>query len=178
MSDEDLIRYRRIPRRLIEVVRKPLQDTPALSFVRRFMAHKESCLLVLSGGAGSGKSVAAAWAVISMTGVWTEAGEFARIPQRDEYGNLCGFDPGRRAEETPLLVIDDVGSEYSGSKGYAVNRIQEAIIHREARNMRTIVTTNLSAQEFPSEYGDRVASRIDGDPLGWGDVGHADLRHK
>lgn len=176
MTDDELIRYRRLPGMLLRKVRAGLQETPSRAAVREFKANPEACVLVLSGGPGSGKSIAAAEAICDerSMGVWIEAGELISPPPSDDEG---GFNPDKRMREFPgCIVLDDAGAEYNSGKAYAASRIEAALISRVNAGKRTIVTTNLPGGEFAALYGKRVASRIDGDPIGWRTVGNLDLR--
>ena len=172
MTDDELIRYRRLPRMLVRKVRAGLSPTSARAAVVEFLGSPDACVLVLSGGPGSGKSIAAAEAICGeVMGVWVEAGELTAPPDDG------GFDPDKRMREFPgCVVIDDAGAEYNSGKAYAAGRIEAAIISRVNAGRRTIVTTNLPGPEFAEKYGKRVVSRVDGDPIGWRAVGNTDMR--
>ena len=69
--------------------------------------------------------------------------------------------------------------EYLSEKGYASTRIESAIIGREAAGRKTILSTNLGVLEFRERYGDRTASRLNGDRSaggGWVSLPAVDLR--
>lgn len=142
--------------------------TPALSLVERLLAG-EGLTLVLGGDTGRGKSCAAAVALARRPGLWVNAPELAKIPLDD------GPDIDARMRTAPLLVLDEVGLEHSPS-GYAAGRICAALTSRDASGRPSIVTTNLSAEQFKDKYGDRIGSRLNGDALGWQTVAGPDLR--
>lgn len=78
---------------------------------------------------------------------------------------------GRSAENTmdklltaPLLVIDDLGSEPSGSKYYDTF-LYNIINGRINRSLPTIISTNLHADEIRRRYHNRLASRMLSDYL-------------
>lgn len=151
---------------------KQPQDTLGLVAVRDMLEGK-GLLLVLAGNAGRGKSFAAAWALSKRPGIWVFAPDLARIPEEEEKPTV-----DHRMRTCGLLVLEEVGKEHSPS-GYAAGRIAEAIVFREAEKRPTIVTTNLSSEEFMSRYGkEHIASRLDGDGLGWVTVTGPDLRQR
>lgn len=165
---EDTLRLRRIPRRFWELVKDP-KETLALTYAKALLEGK-GVLLLLHGDKGCGKSTAAAWALSQHTGMWVDAPDLERPPMDDEDAS------DRELATTPLLVIDDLGTEYSTEKKYSERRITVAISKREASLLPTIITANLSPEEFKARYGDRTSSRINGDPLGWQTVTAPDMR--
>lgn len=64
------------------------------------------------------------------------------------------------AIETDLLIIDDLGAEFSTL--YTVSAIYNVINSRLLSGKPTIITTNLTPQEFESKYSQRITSRITG----------------
>jgi hypothetical protein len=144
--------------------------TPALQLVERLLAG-EGLILVLGGDTGRGKSCAAAVALARRPGLWVNAPDLAKIPLDGD----SAPDIDARMRATPLLVLDEVGLEHSPS-GYAAGRICAAITHREGAGKPTVVTTNLSTDQFKEKYGDRIGSRLNGDGLGWQTVSGPDLR--
>ena len=170
----DFLKHAHVPERHRKLVLAgELEETDALVAARRL--HKgDGLLLVEAGEPGRGKSIAAAWVLSRRWGLWVNAPELAVPPRKEEeeQGKLTLDERMRKAE---VLVLDDVGIEHSPS-GYAASRIVAAIEWREAELKATLVTTNLSSQEFRTRYGERIASRIDGDALGFVTCGGADLR--
>ena len=174
MTPAEIAKYRKLPPRLIAVVlaAEPT-ETLAMLAVRRMLADRDSALLVLSGNAGCGKTFAAAWAVANHPGhaYWLVAPTLARPPVEGT------SDPVDRACEVDLLALDDLGIEHSPG-GYALSRIQAILESRELDRLKTIISTNLTTPEFLARYGERLASRINGDPIGWHAVGGIDLRRR
>jgi DNA replication protein DnaC len=169
-TPEETMLRRRIPRRFWELVKEP-KDTLATQYVKALLDGK-GILLLLAGNAGCGKSTAAAWALSQRPGIWVSAPDLAR-PARGE------DDATDRDLATALfLVIDDLGIEYSTDKKYAESRINLVLSKREADLLPTLLTTNLSAEEFKTRYGDRTVSRLNGDPLGWQTVTGPDMRRE
>jgi hypothetical protein len=158
-----------VPEREAGLADGRLSETPAMAGVRQFFATPRACLLVLGGGPGVGKSLAAAWALSRRPGLWVDCDDLARPPADNDPGQ------DRRIAETGLLVLDDLGGEHSPS-GYAASRIQALIGKRYAALRPTIATTNKAAESLSRLYGDRVMSRLRGDPLGLWGCGTLDLR--
>lgn len=140
------------------------------------MLAGEGVLLVLSGGTGCGKSTAAAHSLSKKSGLWVHAPDLAKpdFSDADEYG-VRRQTLDERMRESGLLVLDDVGIEHSPG-GYAASRITDVLEHRESNRRPSIVTTNLTTEEFKAKYGARIASRLNGDGLGWQHVSGPDLR--
>lgn len=145
----------------------PLATTEAMKLVKGFMRAPESAgvvvdsgntiaftgnewALVLSGDKGVGKSIAAAFALSRLSGAWLWA--------RRSLGDV-DFDLAE-AERTRLLVLDDLGTEYSGANGYAVERAAALLELRHAEGRRTIVTTNLLPAAIEERYGARLLDRL------------------
>jgi len=155
-----------IPRRIIQTLNAPLKSTRAVRQVRKiFLAPKEAWVLVLSGDKGCGKSVAAGLYLKLRaeraldnqeqppeSSVWYSAVRMARM---SSYNG--DFDKMLR---THLMVIDDLGVEYLDNKGYFEQRFDELMNDRYENFGRTIITTNLNAQDFKERYSDRVTSRM------------------
>ena len=152
-----------------------LRRTKPLDVMRRWLASNDvPPILVLSGGTGSGKSVAAAYAVAQLRGgLWYSAPQIARIFAAS-FGDQ--YDEQRKVHDAALLVVDDVGTETK--IGTALIEILESR-KRSARIMRTIISTNLNAQEFARRYPDpRIASRMlpTAGAVAWLDCPGVDMR--
>lgn len=142
-----------IPRRIWPVLDAP-RETAALAAVRAFMANKAQSLLVLAGGVGTGKTVAAAWLLDQWGGVFLKAIEVATAGAYDHE-----FWSDLRA--TLALVIDDVGTEPRDEKGWAAANFAALLDYRYDHQRKTILTTNLTAERFRTVYGDaRTLDRL------------------
>lgn len=163
---DSFLRQRGVPSKFWQLVLNPWK-TSALGLVERLLAG-EGLLLVLGGNTGRGKSTAAAVALARRPGLWVHAPDLSKPPVKksgdDDHDEETVRDG--RMRNAPLLVLDEVGLEHSPG-GYAASRITATISIREANNRPTLVTTNLSAEQFKEKYGDRIGSRLNGDPLGW-----------
>jgi hypothetical protein len=165
-SIDRLLEQRGVPSRLWVVAQNP-RTTACVGLVSELLDGK-GCILAISGHTGCGKSSAAASALAARTGMWVHAPDLARPP-------LDGDNVDDRMRYCGLLVLDDVGTEHSPS-GYAAKRICSVLEHREGNRRPTILTTNLTAEQFKAAYGERIASRLNGDPLGWQHVSGPDFR--
>ncbi|MBE7027929.1 MAG: AAA family ATPase [Ruminococcaceae bacterium] len=69
-------------------------------------------------------------------------------------------DKTEKLYETDLLILDDLGSEFSTS--YTNAALFDIINTRMISNKKTIINTNLNIKELAEKYTDRVVSRIMG----------------
>lgn len=168
-SVEHLLRERGVPPHFWTLATSP-QRTFAVQLVEKLLAG-EGRVLVLAGAPGRGKSAGAAVALARFPGLWVNAPDLARPPAKGEPSP----DLDTRMRAAALLVLDEVGLEHSPS-GYAAGRICAAIAARDAYKRPTIITTNLSAEQFSQRYGDRIVSRLNGDAIGWQTCAGPDLR--
>ncbi len=115
-------------------------------------------VLVLRGGTGAGKTVAAGWALARRGGylrsvsqiVWTWQSNTVRAIEERE--RLAGCE---------LLVIDDVGTEKKRDTEALVEALRDLLELRQREGARTLVTTNLSREAWLARYPDeRVESRL------------------
>jgi DNA replication protein DnaC len=137
------------------VARDQLDPTRVVKMARSWLATDKP-LLVLSGPPGRGKTVAAADALVRVSGRYTRAGDVARL-------FLAQFgDEVREREalirERHLLVVDDVGTEMRpDAMGVALIEMLDA----RRRGQRTLWVTNLSRGDFEGRYDDsRLRSRM------------------
>lgn len=171
-----------------------LKATPALQGVVRWLAQDARPVLVLRGGYGSGKSVAAARVLLeakrrtrvmahpladepvtvedydSRAGMWTTA---ARLRFASRFGEGREWSPVERAAVVPWLVLDELREEDGEGKGQA--RLEEVLSERYARQLRTVITTNLGQEPLRALLGERLASRYAEGAMVV-DAGDADLR--
>jgi DNA replication protein DnaC len=64
----------------------------------------------------------------------------------------------QQIRETPLLVLDDLGAEYT--EGWVMTKVDAIIAERYNRCRSVIVTTNLSAEQLRGVYAERVIDRL------------------
>jgi DNA replication protein DnaC len=147
---------------LLRALSGDLNDTEAYLAAQVALSGRES-LTVLSGLPGCGKTTAAAWWLvqkrervefISPTEArFIDAGVLVRWPKFDEVRM-------RQITRARALVIDDLGTEYSDKHGAFLSMLDEVVNSRYSAELPTLITTNLTAPEFKSRYGARIADRI------------------
>lgn len=153
---------RGVPRRLWDMFHASvygeagaLEESPALQAVGPFVAPAmKPTLLVLAGGVGTGKSVAAAWACAFNTGRFIKAIDLIRAGLFDDDEVLP---PLIRA---PLIAIDDLGMEPIDGKGYGYAALYDLLDRRYDAGRKTIVTTNLTMDQFRDRYGTGAGERL------------------
>lgn len=138
----------------------------ALAKVRAWQgAGSDGAILVLLGGTGTGKSVAAASLMVSdapaymgswrVTGRVCTSGEMARLATSSWSEDVAKFEsmlayPG-------LLIVDDVGTERDAEK--ARHSLFEVVNARQSLG-RTVLTGNLTAEGLKARICERTVSRL------------------
>ena len=123
--------------------------------------------LVLMGGTGTGKthiSTAIAKEVIS-AGYDVIYDSIQNIISDFEYdrfrsGYCQGTPKSEKYTECDLLIIDDLGTEFSNQ--FSVSCLYNLINTRQNKGLSTIISTNLSPVDMTSTYDGRICSRIFG----------------
>lgn len=157
----------------VKALRGPPMATPAFAAVRSWWATDKTTL-VLAGGNGCGKTVAACSALrdhccnrharaylyqpgdLAPHWVWRSARyqSAKRLPAMAQDSREW-----LHLESASLLIIDDAGKEDGDGERTVGNLLNERI---SATDKRTIVSTNLSAENFRIRYGQRLWSRLGG----------------
>lgn len=173
-------------RHLLSVFDREPERSEAVDIIDAWLDSGET-FCVLLGGVGVGKSAAAAWAVIEeakqpegyaecrdLTDEYTSQGPRAE-PRRARGGEpgkfiaaadltrVTGFDSTKEwgaLASAHLLVLDDVGAEYVDGKGWSTSALHKLVCERYDACLRTVITSNLTADAFKKQYGERVADRI------------------
>jgi DNA replication protein DnaC len=135
-----------------------LADTVALTTVREWLAGVKP-VLILSGGVGSGKSVAATWALASREGTFQaiRAVRLGSAWERWSSDREDGVEALRLG--VSMMLIDDLGQEPIEDRR-TIPAIEEVFDSRQTTRQRTICTTNLSRDQMRERYSDRVISRL------------------
>lgn len=135
-------------------------DTPALLAARQWLGSGHTWLL-LAGDVGTGKSVAAAWALLEAT----RSGQTVAFRRAAEVARLSGFDEGAeelaRLKRVGLLVLDDLGTECATGWGQSI--LHELLDTRHEDKRRTVLTSNLKRTDARARLGDRLSDRIQQD---------------
>jgi len=89
----------------------------------------------------------------------------AQFIEANKLGRLAGFgdeneEAWEKLENTPLLIIDDFGSEFADQKGWFDNAFQSLTNTRYAESRATIITSNLSLENFKARAGERFLDRL------------------
>lgn len=126
---------------------------PGTGIVQTWMATHTPCL-ALFGPTGTGKTVSAAWALARITGRYLCAPDLCDlyvggVRQRSEY-RLC--------VDSPLLVIDELGTELDAGVAAAV--LHDVVNRRQTSRRRTILLGNLSRAAFVARYDARTLDRL------------------
>lgn len=140
------------PRNLSLLLDGGLRETTAVKAVRAWQGSRRT-FLVLSGGAGAGKTVAACLALMG-------GGVFERCVSAGRLGLYGAEDVARmRAlRRARVLVLDDLGAEFQTDVWRA--QFDELADERYGHQRRTVITTNLAPEIIRERYGARVADRI------------------
>lgn len=162
-----------IPRRVRDVIQSSLNDTVALDRTKKWTKARSQdpsiWCLVLSAGKGSGKSVAAGWAMTQIGArcvdsvnklghgkyipAWWPASKFARLSGYDgTFDQICAHNG--------IVILDDLGTEFLDSKGWFLQAIDAFVDSRYCEYRPTIITTNLNAKSFKDRYSERVIDRL------------------
>jgi DNA replication protein DnaC len=148
-----------------------LVDPKETQALREAKAWTDGWALVLIGGVGSGKTVAAAWLASDALGKKQTVEWVATL----QASRSSAFGPESEARErawmrADLLVVDDAGAEFASD---AWRSILAAVLDaRWGNNLRTVITSNLKLAELKERLGARTMDRIaqDGRVVACGDV--------
>lgn len=124
---------------------------------------KSSRSLLLYGTTGLGKThlslAIAGKAVENGFGViYTSAQNLFNRLEREKFGRGEDNNTEQSILECDLLIIDDLGAEFSTQ--FTVSVLYNIINSRDLENKPTIISTNLTPENIKSAYSDRIASRI------------------
>lgn len=138
-------------------------------FARQFPGYPLKNLL-FSGGTGLGKTFLSGcvarevsgrgYSVVYDTAISLFAAFEARRFSRDAGEGRQARDDTRRYLACDLLILDDLGSEFSGPLGQSA--LYEVVNSRLQSGRHTIISTNLSMEHIAQRYSPQITSRIGG----------------
>ena len=134
------------------------QRNAALDAVDAWVAGTKPWL-VLAGGTGTGKSVAAGYGLARLLGMRRRGGWVASVAFSGLVGGFDGQAELRRLQSLDVLVVDDFGTEHYSS--FVEGLFFEVLAGRhEHGDLRTIITTNLDRAALRHRLGSRLADRV------------------
>lgn len=150
-------------------------ETMALRVVQQWLAG-DAPWLVLCGSKGTGKTVAATWAVAEVI----RRGDTAAFRRASEIARLSSFEVGAAElgslARVGLFALDELGAE--NLTDHARGQLHELLDRRhESPRLRTVVTTNLRASALAERIGERLVDRIK-QGGGFREISGASLREK
>ena len=156
---EEVLRRVNVPRKCIEAL-ADLERTKAIETVEQ----AKELLVVLAGGVGVGKSVAAAHWLATKLGDVTPGPHMGR--RWYVFGTLPPFGPlFDEACRVRAAVLDDVGTEVHDESDRSRSMMDAIVNERHSNGRSTCITTNLDAARFRERYGERVYDRLRGDGI-------------
>lgn len=132
------------------------------SFIRNFSSEYRN--LFFYGSVGAGKSFLSNCVAKELI----EAGKlvlyFSASALIDTLSAAFGkgreeqHDTGQELYNCDLLIIDDLGTEYTNA--YVVSQLFSCLNERHLRRKSTLISTNLSLEDLRNKYSERIFSRI------------------
>lgn len=163
---EQIRRTMGIPPRVLKLLGS-VTETEAVKAAREFLGNAGRSLLLMAGGTGCGKTVAACVALDEYATIeWVNARNVGRFVKAIDLVRAGTFDSEFWDDlaEAPMLVVDDLGTEPLDEKGWALANFASLIDQRYDNCRKTILTTNLDAARFKARYcaadGGRLVDRI------------------
>ncbi len=154
----------------------------ARDFAEYGEARGDANALVLAGPTGRGKTHDAICAFRRLA-LWHSDSDRARyVFTQDLIAACVKPDPAddvpliEQCLEAELLLLDGLGEGFAKDGGLAEAQVERLIVEREAEDLETIITTNLTMGQIGERLGDRIASRLGGEWALWVDCLGPDLR--
>jgi DNA replication protein DnaC len=159
-NEDRRLRTAGVPTAVLDIVQSDaLFETEFTKYVK----EKNWTTLILSGGVGSGKTVAACLRMdnhfaenpsyFRHDGLFVDASDFARINRYDQ-------DAIDKLAKIDFLIIDDLGIEFADTNGNFLCGLLDVVTKRCRERKHTIITTNLNRPDFERRYDARILDRI------------------
>jgi DNA replication protein DnaC len=134
-------------------------ETQAVAATREW-SKGDKAFLILHGGTGAGKTMAAMIAMIGVRAIMVRSPDLGRVIEPwSSDGRNAPLDPSWHR----LFVLDDLGAERADDARWATS-FDELIDARQGlshgKRLRTIITTNLTPQQIRAKYSERALSRV------------------
>jgi DNA replication protein DnaC len=139
-----------LPIRALPLLKAPLMTT-AVQAGAAFLDTPAS-ILVLSGGEGCGKTVAACVTLDRQMRTRCRPGLFVKAIDMARVGAF-NVEFWADMRQPDILVIDDMGTEPLDEKGWALANIHALLDARYDDLTKTVITTNLPLTRFEGRYG-------------------------
>ncbi len=140
--------------RALEAAQAADETKKAITRVKAWDSNAES-ILVLSGSAGCGKTVAATW------WAWNRA-PWASFVRSTTFAASSRYNNETRDSwfAAQAFVLDDLGTEFADSKGNYQVDLDELVDVFYGDRKPLIITTNCTLPDFKSRYGSRITDRV------------------
>lgn len=147
------------PKRALVVAEKAPRLGSAVRFLlhHRFGGEKAKTIVILSGPAGCGKTVAAAmWAAER-----ADRGEPTTFVRASDFAASSRYGDVRdRWKTATALVVDDLGVEYLDEKGSFLVDLDDLLDLYYSTMKPIVITTNSTLEMLGQRYGSRVYDRL------------------
>ena len=140
--------------RALESAQAADESKPAIARIKAWDVNAES-ILVLSGPAGCGKTVAATW------WAWNRA-PWAMFIRSTTFAASSRYNNEKRDAwfAAGALVLDDLGTEFADSKGNYQVDLDELVDVFYGDRRPLVITTNCTLASFKDRYGSRITDRV------------------
>jgi len=151
---DEMIKSDGWPRRAIEAALDADESKTAIVKLRAIELSDRN-VIVIGGAPGCGKTVGAAWWALRRrtTTKFVRASTFAAASRYDRKEREMWL-------KAPALVLDDAGAEYNDAKGSLMVDLDELIDTFYGDRRPLLITTNCSASDFKTRYGERITDRL------------------